>query len=42
MSKIKVTIDQESGTISVLNDGRGVPVEMHKTEGIYIPEMIFG
>lgn len=39
---IKVNIDKESGTISVYNDGHGIPVELHKELGIYIPEMIFG
>jgi DNA topoisomerase-2 len=29
MSEIKVTVDRESGVISVLNDGRGIPIEMH-------------
>ena len=28
--------------IKVLNNGAGVPVEIHKTEGIYVPELIFG
>jgi DNA topoisomerase-2 len=26
----------------VLNNGAGIPVEVHKTEGIYVPELIFG
>lgn len=39
---IKVTIDKESGEISVWNDGKGIPVQIHKEHGIYIPEMIFG
>lgn len=33
---------QESMEIKVLNNGAGVPVEVHKTEGIYVPELIFG
>jgi len=39
---IKVTIDAEKGEISIYNDGKGIPVEMHATEGIYVPELIFG
>jgi DNA topoisomerase-2 len=39
---IKVSIDKESGFISVYNDGNGIPVELHKELQIYIPEMIFG
>ncbi|KAI9685554.1 MAG: DNA topoisomerase 2 [Bathelium mastoideum] len=42
MSEIRVTVDRETGEISVLNDGRGIPIEIHAKEGIYIPEMIFG
>ena len=28
--------------ISVYNDGKGIPVAMHATEQMYIPELIFG
>ncbi|KAF2675536.1 type II DNA topoisomerase [Microthyrium microscopicum] len=42
MSEIKVTVDREKGEISVQNDGKGIPIEIHKQQGIYIPEMIFG
>lgn len=42
MSTIKVNIDREKGVISVMNDGRGIPVEMHKKENVMIPELIFG
>lgn len=42
MSYIKVTIDREKGEVSVENDGRGIPVEMHEKEGVYIPELVFG
>ncbi|QDS73057.1 DNA topoisomerase 2 [Venturia effusa] len=42
MDEIKVTVDRESGEISVWNNGKGIPIEMHATEGMYIPEMIFG
>ena len=37
---IKVNI--EGDTISVENDGPGVPVVLHEKEKIYIPELIFG
>lgn len=39
---IKVTIDQDTGEISVWNDGQGIPIQIHKEHKIYIPEMIFG
>ncbi|KAI9736758.1 MAG: DNA topoisomerase 2 [Cirrosporium novae-zelandiae] len=42
MDTIKVTIDRAKGEISVYNNGRGIPVEIHDKEQIYIPEMIFG
>lgn len=42
MDTIKVSIDAENGIISVYNNGRGIPIEMHSTEKMYIPELIFG
>ncbi|KAL8098365.1 DNA topoisomerase 2 isoform X2 [Apium graveolens] len=42
MDSIKVVIDVDANFISVYNNGDGVPVEMHKEEGVYVPEMIFG
>lgn len=32
----------EQNLISVWNGGRGIPVEMHATEKMYVPELIFG
>lgn len=42
MKEIKVTIDRENGEISVQNDGKGIPIEIHSKEKVYIPELIFG
>ncbi|OLL26098.1 DNA topoisomerase 2 [Neolecta irregularis DAH-3] len=42
MTQIKVTFDREKNEISVMNDGKGIPVEIHAKEKIYIPELIFG
>jgi DNA topoisomerase-2 len=42
MDTLKVTIDREKNQISVYNNGRGIPIEIHKTEGIMIPELVFG
>ncbi|KAF8060944.1 DNA topoisomerase II [Lyophyllum atratum] len=42
MDTLKVNIDIEECTISVYNNGRGIPIEMHSTEKMYIPELIFG
>ncbi|CAN1342380.1 DNA topoisomerase 2 [Linum perenne] len=42
MNSLKVTIDVENNLVSVYNNGDGVPVEVHKEEGVYVPELIFG
>ncbi|KAJ5174226.1 DNA topoisomerase 2 [Penicillium canariense] len=42
MSEIRVTISREEGEISVWNNGRGIPIEIHSKEKIYVPELIFG
>ena len=31
-----------ANTISVWNNGDGIPVEVHAGEGVYVPELIFG
>ncbi|EPS40613.1 hypothetical protein H072_5511 [Dactylellina haptotyla CBS 200.50] len=42
MSMLKVELDRDNGIISVYNNGRGIPIEIHQKNKIYIPEMIFG
>jgi DNA topoisomerase-2 len=42
MNKLKVTIDADTNTISVWNNGKGVPIEMHKEHDLYVPSLIFG
>lgn len=42
VKSIKIQYSKETGEISVYNDGEGIPVTMHDTEKVYIPEMIFG
>lgn len=37
---IKVEMTPE--TITVINDGAPIPIEMHPTEGVWVPELIFG
>jgi DNA topoisomerase-2 len=39
---IKVNIDQEAGTISVWNNGVGIPVKIHQEHNLYVPSLIFG
>ena len=41
-TKIRVTVDRESGETSIWNDGLHIPVELHEQEKIYNPELIFG
>ena len=42
MDVIKIDIKPEENFISIMNNGRGIPVEMHKDEKMYVPTMIFG
>ncbi|KAF1329649.1 DNA topoisomerase 2, partial [Globisporangium splendens] len=42
MDTLKVKIDAESGEVSVWNNGKGIPVVMHKEHNVYVPELIFG
>ncbi|CAG8574232.1 177_t:CDS:10 [Acaulospora morrowiae] len=42
MNTIRVKIDKQQNLISIYNNGKGIPIEVHKEEGIYVPELIFG
>uniref|UniRef100_A0A0K0F8B8 DNA topoisomerase 2 n=1 Tax=Strongyloides venezuelensis TaxID=75913 RepID=A0A0K0F8B8_STRVS len=42
MNLIKVNIDKANNTISVYNNGKGIPVAHHGVEKMYVPELIFG
>ncbi|XP_063239277.1 DNA topoisomerase 2 isoform X2 [Bacillus rossius redtenbacheri] len=42
MDCIKVEIDTATDTISVWNNGQGIPVVEHKDEKMFVPTMIFG
>lgn len=42
MDTIKVTIDRKSAQISIYNNGAGIPIVMHPTENVWVPELIFG
>ena len=42
MKCIKVDINVGEKTISVMNDGKGIPIEMHSKEKMYVPQLIFG
>ncbi|KAG0724301.1 DNA topoisomerase 2 [Chionoecetes opilio] len=42
MDTIKVDIDSENNIVSIYNNGKGIPVVMHKEEKMYVATMIFG
>ncbi|EEC47151.1 predicted protein, partial [Phaeodactylum tricornutum CCAP 1055/1] len=42
MDKLDVTINAEENVISIQNNGKGIPIVMHKEHGIYVPELILG
>lgn len=42
MDTLKVNIDVEKGEISVWNNGKGIPIALHKEHKVYVPELIFG
>jgi DNA topoisomerase-2 len=42
MNQIRIDIKQEENLISVWNNGKGIPIEIHKELNCYVPEMIFG
>lgn len=35
-------IDKKNNIISVWNNGKGIPVQIHKEHNLYVPDMIFG
>tara|TARA_B100000035_G_scaffold163439_1_gene139234 strand:- start:7851 stop:11315 length:3465 start_codon:yes stop_codon:yes gene_type:complete len=39
---IDITVDKETGVITMMNDGNGVDVAKHPDNDLWIPEMIFG
>lgn len=42
MTTIKVSVDKKTNTISIYNDGDGIPVAIHPEYKVYIPSLIFG
>ena len=41
MNSIKVNINKEEGEIPIYNNGKGIPIEIHKDEDVWVPELIF-
>ncbi|KAI1177478.1 DNA topoisomerase [Nemania sp. FL0916] len=42
MTYMKIHINRAEGFISVENNGKGIPVEIHEKEKVYVPELVFG
>ena len=42
MDKMEITVDAKRGIISVLNNGKGIPVVEHREHDCYVPTLIFG
>lgn len=42
MTKLRVTVCTETGVITVWNDGKTIPVEMHTKEKMWAAELVFG
>jgi DNA topoisomerase II len=43
VKNIKVSIDKDTGIITVYNDGNGIDIKKHSTYGdLWVPELIFG
>jgi DNA topoisomerase-2 len=43
MRTLRVTVDRQTGTITVFNDGQSLPIERYKEDNaVYIAEMVFG
>ena len=42
VTQIKINYSQETGELSVYNNGPGIPVVEHQEHKMYVPELIFG
>ncbi|KAH9394262.1 DNA topoisomerase 2-beta [Tyrophagus putrescentiae] len=42
MNVLRIDINAEKNEIVIYNNGKGIPVTMHKDEKIFVPTMIFG
>ena len=43
VKNIKVSIDKDTGTITIFNDGNGIDIKKHGSYGnLWVPELIFG
>lgn len=42
VNMIKVNFDEKTNSISICNNGEGIPIVEHKEHGVWVPELIFG
>ena len=42
MDKLEIDICPENNTITVKNNGKGIPIEYHQKEKCYVPTLVFG
>jgi DNA topoisomerase-2 len=42
MNTISVEIDKKQGRIKVWNNGKGLPIQIHKEHKVFVPELVFG
>jgi DNA topoisomerase-2 len=42
MSELSIEVKPEENYVSVKNNGKGIPVVMHKEHNCYVPTLIFG
>jgi DNA topoisomerase II len=42
MDRLDIVVDAEGNHISIRNNGKGIPIVMHKEHNVYVPSMIFG
>lgn len=42
MDRLDVTVNVKQGTICVMNNGKGIPVVVHKEHDCHVPTLIFG
>lgn len=42
MDSIKVDIDLKQKRIKIWNNGKGLPIQIHKQHKVYVPELVFG
>jgi DNA topoisomerase-2 len=42
MDYLNIEINEAEGFVRVHNNGKGIPIVIHKENNMYIPQMIFG